>query len=109
MAQNQQLGVFGQITTEQYDQQAEQGTDDHVNEGEGYPRWPQAERHGRSRTPRSGHQPNIRAGQGKAGPEARRRTIRTVAQELRPVGVYAGLGGGPADQGADRVVGEQHR
>ena len=34
VAQDQQLGVFGQITAEQYDQQAEHGTDDHVNEGE---------------------------------------------------------------------------
>ena len=63
VAQNQQLGVFGQITTELYGQQAEQGTDDHVKEREEHPRWSQAERHGRSRTPRSGHQPNIRAGQ----------------------------------------------
>jgi hypothetical protein len=63
MAQNQQLSVLGQITTEQHDQQAEQGSDDHVNEGEEHPRWSQAERHGRSRTPRSDHQPNIRAGQ----------------------------------------------
>src|SRR5450631_1322010 len=29
------------------------------------------------------------------------------AQEFHPVGVNVGLGGGPADQGADRMVGEQ--
>jgi hypothetical protein len=29
------------------------------------------------------------------------------AQELDPVGVDVGFGGGPADQGADRVVGQQ--
>ena len=34
VAQNQQLGVLGQITTEQHDQQPEHGTDDHVNKGE---------------------------------------------------------------------------
>ena len=34
MAQNQQLSVFGQITAEQHDQQAEYGADDHVDEGE---------------------------------------------------------------------------
>jgi hypothetical protein len=38
VAQNQQLGVLGQITTEQHDQQPEHGTDDHVNEGEDHPR-----------------------------------------------------------------------
>lgn len=34
MAQDQQLSVFGQITAEQHDQQAEYGADDHVDEGE---------------------------------------------------------------------------
>jgi hypothetical protein len=34
MAQDQQLSVFRQITTEQHDQQTEHGSDDHVNEGE---------------------------------------------------------------------------
>ena len=34
VAQNQQLGVLGQTTTEQHDQQPEHGTDDHVNKGE---------------------------------------------------------------------------
>jgi hypothetical protein len=38
VVQNQQLGVLGQITTEQHDQQPEHGTDDHVNEGEDHPR-----------------------------------------------------------------------
>jgi hypothetical protein len=38
VAQNQQLGVLGQITTEQHDQQPEHGTDDQVNEGEDHPR-----------------------------------------------------------------------
>ena len=38
VAQNQQLGVLGQITTEQHDQQPEHGTDDHVNKGEDHPR-----------------------------------------------------------------------
>jgi hypothetical protein len=38
VAQDQQLGVLGQITTEQHDQQPEHGTDDHVNEGEDHPR-----------------------------------------------------------------------
>lgn len=50
MAQDQQLSVFGQITAEQHDQQAEYGADDHVDEGEEHLRWSQAERHGRSRT-----------------------------------------------------------
>jgi hypothetical protein len=48
VAQNQQLGVLGQITTEQHDQQPEHGTDDHVNKGEDHPRRSQAERHDRS-------------------------------------------------------------
>jgi len=38
VAQNQQLRILGQITTEQHDQQPEHGTDDHVNEVEDHPR-----------------------------------------------------------------------
>jgi hypothetical protein len=38
MAQNQQLGIVGQITTEQHDQQPKYGTDNQVNEGEDHPR-----------------------------------------------------------------------
>jgi hypothetical protein len=38
VAQNQQLGVLGRITTEQHDQQPERGTDDQINEAEDHPR-----------------------------------------------------------------------
>ena len=38
VAQNQQLRILGQITTEQHDQQPEHGTDDQINEGEDHPR-----------------------------------------------------------------------
>ena len=38
VAQDQQPGVLGQITTEQHDQQPGHGTDDQVNEGEDHPR-----------------------------------------------------------------------
>jgi hypothetical protein len=47
VAQNQKLGVLGQTTTEQHDQQPEHGTDDHEHKGEYHPRWSQAERHDR--------------------------------------------------------------
>ena len=48
VAQNQQLRVLGQITTEQHEEQTKCGTDDHVNEGGDHQRWSQAERHDRS-------------------------------------------------------------
>jgi len=38
VAQDQQLRVLGQITTEQHDQQPEHGTDDRVSEGEDHSR-----------------------------------------------------------------------
>ena len=47
VAQDQQLRVLGQVTTEQHDQQTRHGTDDQINEGEDHPRWSQAERHDR--------------------------------------------------------------
>jgi hypothetical protein len=34
VAQDQQLRVLGQITTEQHDQQTKHGTDDQIDEGE---------------------------------------------------------------------------
>ena len=38
VAQDQQLRLLGQITTEQHDQQPEHGTDERVNEGEDHSR-----------------------------------------------------------------------
>ena len=38
VAQNQQLGVLGQVTSKLHGQQTKHGTDDQINEGEDHPR-----------------------------------------------------------------------